>query len=201
MIKKRGTSGLKNLQIARRKKMMRRERMRKLAEKRKKQRLTKIENAKTKIQHKTLTKPVYEVSNDYFLGNRTENVNEKIVIALRLTSLMKHLQDGTTLTKHSIRDAKTYPIFNRIKNFQELLNPDNPIFWSCSQVQIFIEQFTSQKGIMKRFKCQEIDGEALLNISRTDLSNYFEIDSSTADALGGTLEQLKKETVLRYVNS
>lgn len=185
-----------NLQIARKKKLMRRERMQKLAEKR---RLAKKENGtNVKVSKKRPDTLMY----DYFLGDRVESDTEKVVISLRLTDLVKHLHDEKmSLCKHpsSIRDSKTYPIFNKIKNIQELLK--NPVYWTKEQVLIFIENFTSQKAITKIFETEEIDGEAILSLTKSDLKNYLQLDERTSEVLGTTFEQLRKETIMRYVNS
>ncbi|XP_070501120.1 uncharacterized protein [Chironomus tepperi] len=194
--KKRGTSGLMNLQIARKKKLMRRERMQNLAEKR---RLAKKENGtNVKVSKKRPDTLMHcDKTSDYFLGDRIESDTEKVLITLRLS-----LHDEKiSLSKHpsSIRDSKTYPIFNKIKNIQELL--DNPVFWTKEQVLIFIEKFTSQKAITKRFESEEIDGEAILSLTKLDLINFLKLDESTSEILGTTFEQLRKETIMRYVNS
>jgi hypothetical protein len=186
-----------NLQIARKKKLMRRERMQKLAEKR---RLAKKENG-TNVKVSKM-KPDTLIDSDYFLGDRVESDTEKVVISLRLTYLVKHLHDEKmSLCKHpsSIRDSKTYPIFNKIKNNQELLN--NPVYWTKEQVLIFIENFTSQKAITKIFENEEIDGEAILSLTKSDLKNFLKLDEGTSEMLGTTFEQLRKETIMRYVNS
>ncbi|KAG5678682.1 hypothetical protein PVAND_008333 [Polypedilum vanderplanki] len=202
--KKRGTSGLMNLQIARKKKLMRRERMQKLAEIRRIAKLENLSKEKPAAVKPTTSAPLrYEASkDDYFLGDHVETKNEKIVISLRLTSLVKHLHDSkTAFTKGSIRDAKLYPIFNRIRTVQELLSPENPVFWNEQQVKTFIEKVTNLKGIMKQIDLQEIDGESLLNLSKHDLKKYFNVEANIADILGNTCEQLKKETIMRFVNS
>lgn len=207
-----------NLQIARRKKMMRRQRMQRLAEMR---RLAKLESQGKEQEMKPETPAPsssskqklpqnnheYDMSKDYFLGERNETNNEKIVISLRLTSsLMKHLHDGkTTFTKYpaSIRDIKTYPLFNKICKVQQLLTPQNgnPIFWSIDQVTTFIEQVVEQKAVSKRFEMHEIDGESLLNLTKSDLENYFDFDSNLATQIIDQCEQLRKETIMRFVNS
>lgn len=190
-----------NLQIARKKKLMRRERMQKLAEKR---RLAKKENGtNVKVSKKRPNTLMHcDKTSDYFLGDRIESDTEKVVISLRLTYLVKHLHDEKmSLCKHpsSIRDSKTYPIFNKIKNVQELLN--NPVYWTNEQVLIFVEQFTSQKAITKRFESEEIDGEAILSLTKLDLKNFLKFDEGTSEILGTAFEQLRKETIMRYVNS
>ncbi|CAG9799474.1 unnamed protein product [Chironomus riparius] len=199
--KKRGTSGLMNLELARKKKLMRRQRMQTLAEKR---RLAKKENStNVKVSKNSPDTMMHcDKTNDYFLGDRVESDTEKVVISLRLTDLVKHLHDEKmSLCKHpsSIRDSKTYPIFNKIKNIQELLN--NPVYWTKEQVFIFIEHITSQKAIIKHFDKNDIDGEAILSLTKSDLINFLKLDDSTSEILGTTFEQLRKETIMRYVNS
>lgn len=190
-----------NLQMARKKKILRRERMQKLAEMRK---ATKIENGtKTAENVKPKSEANYDVTKDYFLGDREETETETVVISLRLTSLMKHLYDGKiSLCNNpaSIRDKSIYPLFNSIKHISKLVDY-NPVFWDEEQVLTFIQHFTTQIGIVKRFENQQIDGEAILNLNKADLLNYFELDENSADAFSTTFNQLKKETIMRYVNS
>lgn len=192
-----------NLQIARKKKLMRRERMQKLAEKRRRAKLEKDMNQKLS---KKKSQPIINCNrtSDYFLGDRPETEAQKVVISLRLTSLMKHLYSNKNpLIKHpsSIRDSKTYPIFNKIKNVQELLV--NPVYWTSSQVIIFLEHLDDSfpKGIAKRFKLEEINGEAILNLTKSDLCDYLNIDERISDTLSATFQQLRKETIMRYINT
>jgi hypothetical protein len=176
--------------------------MRELAEIR---RLAKIEMAKNEMSKENEEeKKVYDVSTDYFLGDRIESEQEKIVISLRLTdTLMKHLHDGkTTLCKQSasIRDTKNYPLFNSIKHISSLIDC-NPVHWQKHQVIEFIRHFKPQLGILKRFEFQQIDGEALLNLDKHNLMTYLELDEKLAESFSRTFKELKRETIMRYVNS
>lgn len=201
--KKRGTSGLMNLQIARKKKLMRRERMQKLAEQR---RLAKLMNGNSKEAKKKSEAIISYDKNttDLLLGDdRTETESEKLIISLRLTNLMHQLHDNKViLTKHpsSIRDIKQFPIFNKIKDIQELIN--NPIYWTKEQVLIFVEKIASQKNhCLKILRNEELDGEAILNLTQNDLKLYFNFDEDTSKILGQAFQKLRKETIMRYVNS
>lgn len=139
---------------------------------------------------------------DFFLGDRTENESEKLVVSLRLTNMMQHLHDTKmTFSKHpsSIRDSKAFPTFNKIKNVQELM--ENPIYWTTEQVLLFLEQFISQKGVTKRFEQEALSGEAILNLTKFDLLQHLKIDEHTSDMLNNVFQQLRKETIMRYVNS
>lgn len=197
--KKRGSSGLRNLQIARDKRNMRKERMKRIAEMRRLQKLQSASNSNDENQNKPKKTTVYDVSKDYFLGEREETENEKVLISLRLS---KYLQDGKTMLKHpsSIRNAQTFPLFNSIKHMDSLVNM-NPVFWDESMTLSLINHLLPLKeNFIKRFKLHHVTGETILNLTKNDLITFIQLDESSASFLCDKFDQLRKETIMRYVN-
>lgn len=179
--------GLKNLQLAREKKNIRRERMKKVAE------LRRADRSKNNVINE------YDSSKDYFLGEREESDLEKVLISLQLS---QKLNDSKTFLKHpgSIRNATNFPLLNSLQHLDVLIN-NNPVLWDTDMTLIFIKQFIQSKAIIKTLQSKEIDGETILNLtSKNDLIGYLNFDEYSASLLSTKLEQLRKETILRYVN-
>lgn len=142
-LKKRGSSGLANLQKARMKKTLRRERMRSLLEQRAKQ---KSQNG-TKPAKVKATEPDTSsdgTSSDYFLSKRKESASEKLVIALRLSNLVKALHEGKNLCKTPpmpIKDESQFPILNMIRGIGAWIDTKkNPVEWSSNEAFFFVKQ-------------------------------------------------------------
>lgn len=190
---------MRNLQIAREKRNLRKERMKKIAEMR---RLTKLQNSKLNREEKNeekVKKQVYDVSKDYFLGDREENELEKVLISLRLPQHL-HNSDSVVL-KHpsSIRNANIFPLFNSIKHMEKLVNI-NPVFWDETDTLAFIQHFIPLKNVIKRFQNHEVTGETILNLTKSHLINTLNIDIENASILIDKFEQLRRETIMRYVS-
>jgi hypothetical protein len=189
-------AGLRNLQIAREKRNLRKERMKKIAEMR---RIAKLQNA-TQKEEKNYEKDVkiYDVSKDYFLGDREETEFEKVLISLRLP---QHLNDGKSILKHpsSIRNVQNFPLFNSIKHMEKLVN-NIPVFWDTNDAISFIQHFIPIKAVIKRFQVHQVTGETILNLTKNDLINYLQIDDKNASILSEKFEQLRRETITRYIS-
>lgn len=191
---KRGSSGLANLQKARARKMLRKQRMKNLMERRSRQKSrAMIEPAAEEDEKQT----------DYFLGDRQQSPGEKLIIALRLSSLVKDLHEGVDLHKSTsesmVEDGVSFPAFNVIKT-AGLDITKNPLEWTVQEVCRFVNHISTVKNIAKGFRSEEIDGEALLNITLSDLVNHFQFDVKISDILMKVLKQLRDEVIQRYVN-
>lgn len=172
--------------------------MKRIAEMR---RLAKLQNPKYDEEETIVvksSKQIYDVSNDYFLGDREETEHEKVLISLRLP---QHLRDGKAMLKHpsSIRNVQSFPLFNSIKHMEKLINI-NPVFWDKDDALLFIQHFIPLKNIVKRFQSQEITGETILNLTKSDLTEYLQLDEKNASVLSEKFEQLRRETIMRYVS-
>lgn len=212
--KKRGSSGLANLQKARMRfpstiffkkcifiifsfsrKMLRRERMKNLLKKRASQ--------KSKSQTGSETSE-YDVEKDYFLGNRQETHAEKLIIPLRMIPLLKKLCKKTNLVKNppaSVKNTATFPTFSIISHIDGLNEGDrNPLHWTTDETFLFIKYISPVKSIAKSFRLEEIDGEAMLNLTKNDLVKHFHLDTNTADSLDRIFSQLRKEIIQRFIN-
>lgn len=185
---KRGSSGLANLQKARLRKTLRRERMQNLLRRRKAQKSHKVtEN--------------YDLSKDYFLGDREMTEAEKLVIPLRLCSLVKRLHDGSKLCKNPPADRKSFPTFKIIQHIEGLSNSDkNPLHWSVDETFIFVKYIAAAKKVAKLLRAEEIDGEALMNLSSADLTDHFHLDASVAESLFKIFSNLRNEVIERFVS-
>ena len=201
--RKRGSSGLANLQKARLKKSLRKERMKQL-----RRNSTKLQTGsdssseKTIPEKKTSIKAYEDLSTDYFLGDREVTPAEKLIIPLRLTTLINRLHDGSNLYKippASIKDLNVFPTFNIIKKIDEL-DGTNPLEWTTQQVFIFVKHISPVKGIAKLLRSEEVDGEALLNLTESDLVDHFHFDQNIIDSLIYSFSQLRKEIIKRYIN-
>lgn len=200
-LKKRGSQGLANLQKARMRKMQRRERMKNLL----KHRATlKSQNGSSRSQ--TVSEiSEYDLERDYFLGNREASSAEKLIIPLRMTSLVKRLHGRAKLCKTpplSIKDNPSlFPTFSIIKHIGGLSDDrKNPLHWTSDEAFQFVKYVAPLKNIAKSLRMEEIDGEALVNLTKSDLTNHFKFDPSTSDGLIRIFSRLRKEIIQRYVN-
>lgn len=185
---KRGSSGLANLQKARIRKMQRRERMQELLKKRSARKTPKLTES-------------YDNSKDFFLGDRKSSDAENIVIGLRLHSLVKRLHDGSKLCKDEPNDISTFPTFKIIKHIEGLGKSDkNPLNWSIDETFTFVKYISSVKNIAKVFRAEDVDGEALLNLTYSDLVHHFNFDAITSESLMQVFTQLRSEVIERYLN-
>lgn len=186
--------GLKNLQLAREKRNIKREKMKKIAESRRFQSSSSKESTDDNLSMD------YELERDYFMGNREETELEKFLISMRLAN---KLNDGKTSLKHpsSIRNATIFPLLNSIQHMDMLVNT-NPAFWDSKRSLMFIKYCIPLKSIaIKQLQAQLIDGETICNLtSKSDLIDYLKLDENSATILSSKLEQLRKETILRYMS-
>lgn len=197
---KRGASGLANLERARLKKTLRKERMRIQRERRNS---TKHQNeTNTNSDKKTNgTNSTVDFQKDYFLGSREETPAEKFIISLRLTKFTSRLHDGTNLCKdpsENVTESSLFPTLNMIKKIDSLTT--NPLEWNSNQTFLFLKHFSPIKGIAKRFYSEEVDGEALMNLTTADLIKHFYLDQNKAEKLVSVFSQLRKEVIERYIN-
>lgn len=198
--KKRGTAGLQNLQKARMKRLLRKERMKNAGRRPK----TKSDSGTDRSSQAKLRRKELDPEKDYFLSNRQATAAEKLVIPLRLTHLMKQLHDGSALCKEppiSIKDSKNFPIFNIIRRIDGISNTNNPLEWSSQDASHFVKFVSPLKGVSKIFLAEDIDGEALLNLTASDLVKYLRIDAKTSEKLVETFSQLREEVIQRFVNT
>lgn len=185
---KRGASGLANLQKARVRKLQRRERMQELLKKRGEQKKQKmIDN--------------YEFSKDFFLGDRKPSDIETTIVALRLRSLVKRLHDGSKLHKESSTDISNFPTFSIIKHIDGLAKShENPVKWSVDETFSFVKYISPAKNVAKTLRAEEIDGEAMLNLTTSDLTSHFGFDTTTSESLIKVFTQLRGEVIERFLN-
>lgn len=216
---KRGSSGLANLQKARMRKLLRRERMKSLIKKRAEDRkeekvavevkppitrnLTEVKKTIVKVENtRTLKSHVKAASKDFFLSDRQPSKTEHLLVSLRLTSHFHSLHNGSKICKDkpsSINDVAAFPTFNIIKQIDSLKQQDkNPVDWSVDETYRFVRKISSSRGVAELFKNQCIDGEALLNLNCDDLRNYLSLDSTTSESLAGVFSQLRREVLQRY---
>lgn len=141
-LKKRGSSGLANLQKARMKKTLRKERMRSLLQQRAKQ---KSQNGTKPAKVKAAEPDTSSdgTASDYFLGKRKESHSEKLVIALRLSHLVNALHEGKNLCKTPpvpIKDGSQFPILNMIRGIEAWIDTKkNPVEWSSNEAFFFVK--------------------------------------------------------------
>lgn len=206
--RKRGSSGLANLQKARLRKKDRKERLKNQLLMRnlmKNQNGNRTLSDKTTNSHKIpIISEVLEnnVAKDYFLGNREPTVAEQFIIPLRMTTFIDRLRDGSNLCKlppESINDATIFPILNMIRNIDGL-SDTNPIEWTPQQTFMFIKHVSPVRGIAKILRSEEVDGEALLNLKRSDLTGHFFFDNKSSERLISVFAQLRLELIKRYIN-
>lgn len=203
--KKRGSSGLANLQKARLKKILRRERMKNLLKKRS----TPKPTNGVKIQQKPVeeAETEFDIEADYFLGSRRRKLTdeESLIVPLRDTDLLKLHVGGSILRKEppaSIRDQAKYPTFHIIRQIEGINSKEkNPLHWTTDETFQFIKHISPVKSVAKSFHSEEIDGEAMINLTARDLVDHFHLDSSTSEALLSTFAQLRKEIIQRFVNA
>lgn len=199
-VKKRGSSGLANLQKARIRKMLRKERMKNNLLKRRNSQ--KSRNGRSSQETSEISE--YDQDHDYFLGNRKLTPAQNLIIPLRLTTLTARLHDGTKICKdtpESIKNTSTYPTFNIIQNIEGFSDlKKNPVNWTIDETFQFMKYISPIKGVAQSLRSDLIDGEAMLNLTKSDLINYFHMDPLSSSDLIRTLSQLRKEVIDRFVN-
>lgn len=138
------------------------------------------------------------MAKDYFLGNREISEAEKLVVPLRLTHLVKRLHDGSKLYKDPPGDIMSLPTFKIIKNLNGLNK--NPLLWNVDETFTFVKFIAASKTVAKLLRAEEINGEALVNLTFSDLTNNLHLDAITAESLMKTFTQLRAEIIERFVN-
>lgn len=203
--RKRGSSGLANLQKARLKKSLRKERLKNkilLRHSIKQQNGSEFNPEKSFPEETASSKSSGDdLQSDYFLGNRELKPAEKLIIPLRLTTLTNRLHDGSKLCKTpptDINDTTAFPTFNIIQNIGGL-EDTNPVEWTPQQTFSFIRHISPVKGVAKLLRSEEVDGEAMLNLTRSDLISLH-LDQKTSNALISIFSQLRREIIKRFVN-
>lgn len=147
--------------------------------------------------------PNYNVKDDYLLGSKTESTVEMLVVNLRLHSLIKPLRDGIQLCKNPSKYETTnvYPTLNIVHQINGFENAAmNPVFWSTDQVYLFIKHIATVKNLAKTFRLEDIDGAALMNLSKSDLMKYMQLNSTVAGSLSETIKNLRNETIQKFLN-
>ena len=147
--------------------------------------------------------PKYNVKDDYLLGSKTESTDEMLVVNLRLHSLIKPLRDGLQLCKNpsKFETKNDYPTLNIVHQIDGFENAAmNPVFWSTDQVFSFVKQVSSTINVAKKFRAEDIDGAALMNLSKSDLMKYMQLNASIAGPLSETIKKLRNETIQKFLN-
>lgn len=147
--------------------------------------------------------PNYKVKDDYLLGSKTESSVEMLIVNLRLHSLIKPLRDGIQLCKNPSRyeTPNFYPTLNIVHQIDGFENAAmNPVFWSTDQVCLFIRHIATVKNLAKIFRLEDIDGAALMNLSKSDLMKYMQLNSTVAGSLSETIKNLRNETIQKFLN-
>jgi hypothetical protein len=94
-----------------------------------------------------------------------------------------------------------FPTFNIIQHIDILKECDkNPLHWTADETFLFVKFISPVKSIAKSLRAEEIDGEAILNLTKKDLIIHFQLDEGTADSLERIFLQLRNEIIQRYVN-
>jgi hypothetical protein len=143
----------------------------------------------------------YEFSKDFFLGDRKPSDIETTIVALRLRSLVKRLHDGSKLHKESSTDISNFPTFSIIKHIDGLAKShENPVKWSVDETFSFVKYISPAKNVAKTLRAEEIDGEAMLNLTTSDLTSHFGFDTTTSESLIKVFTQLRGEVIERFLN-
>lgn len=146
----------------------------------------------------------YNPSVDYFLGQRKASAAERLIIPLRSSQLLKRIHEGDALCNQpplSIKDATIFPTFNIILQIDGLGDSHkNPLEWTVQETFSFIKYISPVKSIAKNFRAEEVDGEALMNLTKADLTSHFHLDPITSDSLISVFTQLRKEIIKRFIN-
>lgn len=193
---KRGSSGLANLQKARMRKLLRRERMQNLLVKRKQ-----AKKETDKVVKEAVVKPEQpKIGKDFFLSDRVPSQAEKSLVALRISSKLNSNQKVFRDPPGSIRDSAVFPLYNVMHQVESLKNLDkNPINWTVDETHLFLNKMTS-KTVANAFKSEKIDGEALMSIEMKDLSGYFRMSSETSEFVHDCISQLRSEVIKRFIH-
>lgn len=147
--------------------------------------------------------PKYNVKDDYFLGSKTESTDEMLVVNLRLPALIKPLRDGFHICKNPSKceTNNVYPTLNLVHQIEGFENAAmNPVFWSTDQVFLFIKHISTTINVAKKFRVEDIDGAALMNLSKSDLMKYMQLNSSIAGLLSEMIKKLRNETIQKFLN-
>ena len=154
-------------------------------------------------EEKIDTNPKYNVKDDYLLGSKTESTDEMLVINLRLPALIKPLRNGLQLCKNPSKfdTNSVYPTLNLVHEIDGFENAAmNPVFWSTDQVFLFIKHVSTTINVAKKFRAEDIDGAALMNLSKSDLMKYMQLSSSIAGLLSEMIKKLRNETIQKFLN-
>lgn len=154
-------------------------------------------------EEKIDTNPKYNVKDDYLLGSKTESTDEMLVINLRLPALIKPLRNGLQLCKNPSKfdTNSVYPTLNLVHEIDGFENAAmNPVFWSTDQVFLFIKHISTTINVAKKFRAEDIDGAALMNLSKSDLMKYMQLSSSIAGLLSEMIKKLRNETIQKFLN-
>jgi hypothetical protein len=198
---KRGSSGLANLQKARMRKILRKERMKNLVDKRKQAKKHTNENVVIKPEPVIVKKKISNIGKDYFLSDRIPSEAERLLVALRMTnqlhSDLKIIKDPPS----SIRDASVFPISNVLCKVESLKGLDkNPVNWTIDDVYQFLHPIIN-RNVAIAFRNEKIDGEGLLCVEMKDLTEYFQMTAEDSEFVYDCISQLRSEVIKRFIHN
>lgn len=75
----------------------------------------------------------------------------------------------------------------------------NPLNWTIDQVVENIHKICNSEDISSRFKEQEIDGGALLDLSKEDLNNLLSIKLGPSIKISHFIETLRNEVCQKFI--
>lgn len=136
--------------------------------------------------------------NDCYLNGKELNLEALYRIHLHLYDniLPASIAGRIKVKSRESTDPKEYQLLNSLKGFE----PDkSPIYWTTHEVSQFITSVTKNQSLAELFEDYEIDGPALLSIKNEDLIQYLNLEEESAEFLGKVIEQLKKETIQKFV--
>lgn len=112
---------------------------------------------------------------------------------IRISTNLQHLEDyGPSYYKRSWN--KNYQVLKQTKDGEV-----NPMEWSVEQVVENITKICHNEDIVGRFKEQEIDGTALLDLSKEDLHMLMSIKLGPSIKISHFIEKLRNDVCQRFV--
>lgn len=144
-----------------------------------------LEASQSLTKPKVLERPVSE----------EEEVIKKIKEEqIRISTTLDYLQDyGPQYYKTEWNQH--YRVLKQATNSQE----ENPLNWTIGLVAESIAKVCENEEISSRFKEQEIDGSALLDLSKEDLTNLLSIKMGPSIKIFHFIEKLRNKVCEEFV--
>jgi hypothetical protein len=140
--------------------------------------------------------------NDLYLNGKNLDLEAFYRIHLQLyDSLLPTAKAGKVKISFRViqNGSKDYPLLNRLQGINGM-KPDKPsVIWNRDEVKKFIFFMTNNFQLAQFFKDLEIDGSALLSLTKQDLMTYLKLQEKSADFLVKTIQQLKQETIQKFI--